>query len=310
MNERKQVFSFDASQKPVLVNVDADKSLLAIKNDNKPEEEFAFQYMNAKNYMDRLEALNALQESNSDATATVFKAALNDNHWTLRMDGLSYFDPSEDTALMNTIATMAQEDSRSQVRAMALNLLGESGDKKYIPFFQKAIDTEKAYNVISAALRSLNQVDKKEALIYAQKLEQEDNSTILNVVGELYAASGDYKKLDFFENSWDNVDGFTVISFFENYIVLVEQTEEPQISNSLQKLKAVGLDMSNSPWQRFGATKAMNEMRTSYNEQAIVESDEQKKNQLEENVESITEMIEEVKSKETNDRLKSIYMRF
>ncbi len=283
---------------------------MVIKNDNKSEEEFVFQYKHAKNYMDRVEALNALQGSSSKATTAVFEAALKDNHWTLRMDGLSYVDPTNDPDLLNTIANMAQQDSRSQVRAMALNLLGESGDKKYISSFKKAIDTEKAYNVISAALRSLNRVDEKEALIYAQKLEEEDNGIILNVVGEIYVASGDYKKLDFFETSWDNIDGFSVISFYENYIALVEQTEEPQISESMQKLKAVGVDMSKSPWQRFAATKAMNEMRTSYTDQASNENDEQKKNELEENAASITELIEEVKSKETSDRLKSIYMQF
>ena len=78
----------------------------------------------------------------------------------------------------------------------------------------------------------------------------------------------------------------------------------------MEKLKAVGSDMTNSPWQRFGATKAMNEMRTSYSEKASFEKDEQKKQAFEENAASITKMIEEVKESETNDQLKSIYMRF
>ncbi len=310
MDERKQVFSFDASQKPALVNVDADKSLLMLKNDNKTDEEFVFQYYNGKNYLDRFEAINALQGSTLGSSIDVFKAALNDNHWTLRMKGLSLVKPANDAALMNTIATMAENDSHSQVRAMSFNILGESGDNKYIPLFQKAIDKEKAYNTISAALKSLNQVDPKEAQLYAKNLEQEDNGSILNAVGEIYAESGDHKKLGFFEKSWDKIDGFSVISFYENYIDLAEQTNESEINTCMQKLKAVGIDMSRSPWQRFGATKAMNEMRESYTEQASLEKDELKKTELEGSAASITEMIEEVKEKETNDQLKSIYMRF
>jgi aminopeptidase N len=310
MNERKQVFAFDASEKPALINVDAEKSLLILKNDNKTNEEFAFQYFNAKNFMDRFEALNALQGSTSASTKNVFKAALNDKHWSLRMKALSAVNPSEDSDLLNTIAGLAQNDSRSQVRARAFGLLGESGDKKYIPLLKKGIDNEKPYNAISAALKALNRLDSKEAQLYAQKLEEEDNGSILNSVGEIYAESGDPKKLGFFEKSWDKVDGFSVITFYENYITLVEQSDDMGIKNSLQKLKAVGVDMDKSPWQRFGATKAMNEMRKSYEEKASEEKDEQKKSELEENAASITQLIEEVKSKETNDRLKSIYSRF
>ncbi len=310
MNERKQVFSFDASKKPKLINIDAEKILLMLKNDNKSEDEYVFQYHNGKNYMDRFEALNALQGSADDAAVPVFKSALKDSHWSLRMKGLSSVDPSNDENLMNTIATMAQSDSRSQVRSFAYNILGESGNEKYIPYLIKGIDSEKAYNAISAALKALNLIDSKQAQIYAQKLEQEDNAAILNAVGEIYAESGDSKKLGFFEKSWDKVDGFSVISFYENYLVLVEQTDEAEINNSMQKLKTVGVDMSRSPWQRFAATKAMNEMRQSYAMQASQEKNEQKRTELEGNAASITQLIEEVKSKETNDQLKSIYMRF
>ena len=211
---------------------------------------------------------------------------------------------------METVATLAQKDPRSNVRSRAFLLLGESGEAKYIPLFKNGIDNEKAYPVISAALQGLNQVDPDEARSYAKKLEEEESGSILNAVGEIYAESGDSENLGFFENSWDKVDGFTVISFYENYIALVEQTDEMQINDSMHKLKSVGIDMARSPWQRFAATKAMNEMRNAYFEKANTEKDEEKKEAMEQNAASITEMIEEVKSKETNDQLKSIYMRF
>lgn len=310
LNQRKQIFSFDTSEKPLLVNVDAEKSLLIEKNDNKSDAEFVFQYFNAKNYLDRFEALNALHGGSDKAAKNVFITALKDEHWSLRMRGLSSVDPSKDVELLETIANIAQNDSNSNVRALAFDLLGESNDKKYIPYLKAGIDTEKAYNVISAALKALNQVDPLIAQSSAQKLEQEDNGYILNTVGEIYAESGDSKKLAFFENSWNKVDGFSAISFFENYLILVEQSDAVQINNCMQKLKSVGIDMNNSPWQRFGATKAMSDMRNVFTEQANNEKDKQKKITLEESADSITQMIEEVKTKETNDQLKSIYMQF
>ena len=200
MNERKQIFSFDASEKPNLINVDADKVLLMFKNDNKSPQEFAFQYHNAKNYMDRFEALNALNGNTDKIAKDVFATALNDKHWSFRMRALAQIDPSKDGNLMNTVFELAQNDSRSDVRSRAMNLLGESGDKKYVSTFKNAIDNEKPYNVISSALLALNDVDSDEALRYAKNLEKEDNGAILNVVGEIYAASGDAKNLSFLKS--------------------------------------------------------------------------------------------------------------
>src|SRR5690606_11174462 len=99
MDQRKLVFSFEIAEKPLLVNVDADKVLLALKNDNKSEEEFIFQFHNAKNFLDRFEALNALQRRPGDAANKVFKAALNDPHWSLRSWALSVVDPANDDEL-------------------------------------------------------------------------------------------------------------------------------------------------------------------------------------------------------------------
>ena len=47
MNDATDTFSFAANAKPDLINVDGDKALLCEKNDNKPLEEFMYQYDHA-----------------------------------------------------------------------------------------------------------------------------------------------------------------------------------------------------------------------------------------------------------------------
>lgn len=310
MDQRKQVFSFEIAEKPLLVNVDADKVLLALKNDNKSEEEFIFQFHNAKNFLDRFEALNALQRRPGDAANKVFKAALNDPHWSLRSWALSVVDPAKDDELFDTVVKFAQSDKHSHVRSRAFSLIGKYGDKQLVPFVKQAMDSEQAYPVISSALKALYAIDPDEAKNYANKLEKEDQPAILAAIGEIYAESGDLQKISFFENTWNKMDGYAAISFFENYFLLVEQTDHATINQSMKKLKSVGIDKSKSPWQRFAATKAMNDMRNVFSEKAELESNEQKKSELEENARLITEMIEEIKERETNDQLKSIYFQF
>lgn len=62
-------FYFPASQKPALINFDADKILLAQKTENKTLEEYLFQQKNARNYMDRREAIDAAGRKLSDPIA-------------------------------------------------------------------------------------------------------------------------------------------------------------------------------------------------------------------------------------------------
>ena len=73
MNQREQTFSFEVSEEPALVNVDADKILLCEKRDNKTEEAFILQYHTGKNYLCRYEALQALGSSQNPKAQLVFK---------------------------------------------------------------------------------------------------------------------------------------------------------------------------------------------------------------------------------------------
>ena len=70
-----------ALQKPSLINVDADKVLLAIKNDNKSADEFEQQYQYAANYLDRREALEYFAKNKLSALAM----GLNDKYAGLRL---------------------------------------------------------------------------------------------------------------------------------------------------------------------------------------------------------------------------------
>ena len=95
-----------------------------------------------------------------------------------------------------------------------------------------------------------------------------------------------------------------------NYLAMVKQTNENKLLSSLSKLKTVALNPGNSPWRRLGATKAMSDLRNNYNADADSEMDGDKKSKLRDMARSITDMVQEIKMKETNDQLKEVYQNF
>ncbi len=308
MTERKQTFRFAAGQKPELVNVDAENVLLAEKIEKKSNAEFAFEYKNAGKFKDRIEGLAGLAKTSSTEKDEIIKAALSDKHWSIRSEAVQG-STLTDAGALATLESLAVNDPHSQVRAMALRKLAGTGDKKYVDIAKKVVSNEQSYRVIGAGLEVIRDLDPAQALEYARKLENEKNGNIINTIGGIYAQTGDVKYLSFFENGFDKVDGYDALSFFENYVALNKRAEDSVASKSLDKMKSIAINMKESPWKRFAATKSLNDMRVSFVERAGgMEGDGKAK--LMTFVDDISAMINEIKAVEKNDQLKMFYNSF
>ena len=127
LDRQTQIFSFDASVQPELVNVDADKYLLAEKKESKTLQQYAFQYNHTPLFMDRLEALQALRNMSSEKAAReVLIKALDDKHWELRRMAVHFtekLNDEEKSAVYSKLSNLALSDERSYVRAAAIMVL-------------------------------------------------------------------------------------------------------------------------------------------------------------------------------------------
>ena len=309
VNKRTQTFSFDAPKQPKLVNFDADRILLGVMQNNKTEAEYIFQYRNASKLLDRFEALDALTNSENPEAKAVLKEALKDPFYALRGFAISYTDIHE-PKVVQQIAQLAKTDKHSEVRGAALSKLAETEDKKHIDVAKYVIDNEKAYNVVSTALQMLYHLDQKAGLEYAKKLEKEDNGAILNAVGEIYMAEADAKYMPFFEKNWNKVDGFSAIAFIDNYGKMAINENETVIMDVANKLKSVGINEGQSPWRKFAATKAINDLHAELYSRAKAEADAKLQSQLWEKDNLLIQMIEAIKAAENNDQLKTFYVNF
>ena len=309
MNLRKQTFTFPAATKPALINVDADKVLLAERVDNKTEAEYIFQFYHAPALMDRFEAIQFLNDKKTPEAKKVIKAALKDNYWLIRNIGLGFVEPDDET--LEEIAKLATGDVHSQVRASALGYLTEVGYSNLPSIASKILDNEKAYPVINTALVALYQADPEKAVEKAETFEKDaDNSSILSAVGGIYALQGRTDKIPFFEANWNKVDGPDAMDFFAGYAFLLQAGDKETVQKSLENLRNVSTNMEQSMWRRFAATKTLADLKEYYTQLLSETTEATDKTTIQDSIKTIETYISEIKKAETSKELSDLYQSY
>jgi aminopeptidase N len=129
LDKQKQSFIFPVAGLPDLVNIDAEKYILAEKSEVKTLQQYVFQYEHAPLFMDRMEAvIMLLQKKDQSLSKRILIAALKDKSWAIRNTALlvvEYLSKEERTSVYGEIKELALKDSNSQVRASAVEILGK-----------------------------------------------------------------------------------------------------------------------------------------------------------------------------------------
>jgi aminopeptidase N len=176
-------FYFPSAAKPSLINVDADKVLLANKTDNKSAEEFLQQYKYAGNYVDRKEAL----EYFADNKLPELSVGLSDKYHGLRLFTLEQYEKADsykDASVLPEIEKMAESDPDKPVQAKALELLAKLNDKKYEPLFNKYLN-DSSYSVAGASLEGLVNLEPDQAYSLAKKYSSDARGKLATVVADV-----------------------------------------------------------------------------------------------------------------------------
>ena len=309
LDKRKQKFFFMAEQEPALVNFDPDRALLCEIMDNKSEENYYFQFFNAPKFLDRFEALQFFDRSDSPLANEVLTSALEDPYWVIRRQGAESIEiPSEKASAL--LRDMVKNDPHSQVRLAAIYKLLEWEEEKIEELAKYVIDNDQAYPVIGAALEVIASMDKATAERYAKKLESSKNSQLLVALSEIYLDSENPSHLPFFEQKLEQVDGYEAFTFIENYGKLVYALGFEHAITSIDVFKSLALNMGQSPWKRFAAAKALDDLRSDYRRHAGTIKDATQKDKASKAIAKLTEVIETIKAAETHEDVKMYYGRF
>ena len=309
MNKRYQEFTFAATEKPMLVNVDPDHVLLKQMNYALTDEELVFQYFNARNFLDRYKPVEALVESRTPGSADVLNHALKDDFYVIRGLAAQEADLSnkEVAALLQK---MALEDPHSQVRSAAITSLAATGDKAYLPILKQAIEKDQAYPVIGTALEEMVLLDKEEAMNFVGTLKNIDNGDIIASIGNIYASNRNTDHLDFFENNLNKVDGYDAIDFLGNYLMLSINKGDNERAQAVNTLQNLALDSSQSLWRKLGATKNLADLGNEYQNQANITDDVSRKSRMQQFALELKDIVTKIKQTETNSQLTEIYQQF
>lgn len=299
VNQRKQAFRFQVEAKPALINFDADRVLLAETNDNKTAGEMLFQFRHAPRFLDRYEALLALQMDEGEAAQEMMKAALEDPFWAIRAEALQNLSVESFGDARAAVLKMAREDEHSEVRGSAFSILAEAKDVEAKELAVQAIAKDPAYSVIGAALQYLAVVDTALALAEAEKLSSEKASDLLLAVGELYASTGEAKYLPFFKENLANIDGFGAIYFVDAYQDLARNGDFGTAKAVAAHLAEVATEKGATPWLRFGSARGLNRIRL---QMAAEEGDAQQALAA-----TLLEQLISIRDKEENPQLKAFF---
>ena len=198
-------FYFPASSLPENINVDNDKVLLWVKDEDKPLSQYIYQYHHATNFMDRFEAIDQATENIIKPEAqALLQAALKDSFYIIRMKAIHAYNPAALNATTESlIAQLAEKDPSNEVREQAIDAIGELGKKIYRDRFF-AWTKDSSYLVAGAALEALEKVDSTTAIEIASK---ESNNVIKKrlskAVTNILTMYGDEKVFDFVSKKYE-----------------------------------------------------------------------------------------------------------
>ncbi len=175
VDEKSKSFSFKYGNKPDLVNVDADRVLLAEIKDDKSVENLAHLYKVGKKYEDRREAIEGLvgMQENELAYATL-QNALNDPFYGLRIMAIDKIELSNANAkkAIKSIEKLASEDEKTLVRAKAISKLSKLEGAEYTELYKDGL-TSNSNAIKVSSLQALYAVDKDAAMQYAASVNDE-----------------------------------------------------------------------------------------------------------------------------------------
>ncbi|MEN9399809.1 MAG: hypothetical protein RL632_910 [Bacteroidota bacterium] len=203
---QKHTFTYTGELKSIVF--DDQKMLLAKVREEKPADQYLFEYYNATRYKARKEGLiNGTQGPivKLPKGQQLILDALNDKFWDIRLIAIEKAVKLKDENVGKAnkmIRDLALNDSNSSVRAAALAYLSSKLENaELISICTDRLEKDQSYLVISAALKSLGKIDVELALKKAKVLESEQSSKMISGIASLYGTHGKADALEFFEKA-------------------------------------------------------------------------------------------------------------
>lgn len=327
VTDSENLFTFEAPQRPDLVNVDADKVLLAKKKDRREPSTYIHQFYHAQNYLDRVEALNIADRSMDPMFDQMIIDALKDPYYGIREEALAIIDPivernPEVELHLNRIIQSSAE--KSIVKAAAIEVLADHySDASYKKRYEQLL-SDSSYAVASSALMALYEADPVMAIEKASELETVENMDITMAIAEIYTNDGSSKHNDFFIDKIKSVGGFQKYGLVQAYSGYLMDQDAESINKGLDVFEDVARN-SKVWWMKFAGYQSLGALAGKFENEALKlssqlevaqneeEKDEDKIAQLKQlqaeskaQQQKIEDLVDSIKADETDERILGI----
>lgn len=193
ISKADQTFTFPAADRPSLVKFDSESQLLAQIDEDRTSDELIFQFDHARGYQQKAEVLELLQNKIAELpVSALFRNALDDKFWAVRrtaLDHLRRYRGPEAGAVRQAVLHLATADPAPQVRAQALATLASFSGGNYGATYLGAL-SDSSYTVAAAALTMLAKTSGINALAQAAALDNTASSVLLVTLADYYARNG------------------------------------------------------------------------------------------------------------------------
>ncbi|RPD47978.1 M1 family peptidase [Hymenobacter sediminis] len=250
---------FPAPTRPELVNVDAQKTLVWEKKDNKSLAEFDYQYRHAATFLDRREALVATQNQLSDPLAQkILIMGLQDKSDVLRGLAIEQLNLKNDTlrkAATPILARLATSDPSVQVQAAALVALGSLKQKRYTKLFTKALNSQ-SYRVQGAALQGLAALQPAQALARAIAFEADNKGALTVAMVLVYGQAGGPAQWPSVLAKFDAADTNNRFNMMSGFGAMLGRLDDPTaLTQGITRIKDMGVQ-----FKPYGVAKPLIEL--------------------------------------------------
>ena len=284
-----QTFQLPVSQKPLLVKFDSEGIVLAQVDEARSQEELLYQFYHGRSYLQKYEALDLLQNKVSDlAVSSMMRAALNDPFWAIRrttLDHLRGYRGPEPGAVRRDIQRAASADVSPKVRAQALATLATLPNEDYTTLYLKALN-DSSYTVEAAAIAALTRKSVINPQQQIAALENTPNGTLTNAIATYYAQTGGIDQYNWFLRRLPDLADTDLYEYLLAFGTIMTRIPAVERDKGIKTLEIMARTHPKY-FVRLGAYRGLS--------------------QLQESMPQLKTMLQDIKAKETDQRLKSYY---
>jgi len=177
-------------------------------------------------------------------------AALKDKYYGLRIKAIRALNMSNDdihNAALPVLASLAQTDDNTLVRAAAITALGKLKASGNMDIFKQALSSQ-SYAVQGAALTAINLLDLKQALPLAKGFEKDNKGPLTQAIITVYSTSGGDAEWPYVMNAFNEAGPQGKFTMARNFAAMTGHVENPVYAQQgIAAFKEIGVK-----YKKFG----------------------------------------------------------